>query len=808
MDFIRNDLRFALRTLRKQPAFTLTVLATLGLAVGAATAIFSVVESTLLRPLPFQNPDKIAFLWGVAGPQRAVRGGSIIEIQDWTRLNHTFDAVAIYDETSLNLRTDQGAERVEAEMVSASYFPILGVTAQLGRVFGAEEDRVPDANPVVVISDDMWTARFNRDPAIVGHTLTLNDKPFTVLGVMRPGFKGASFDTDIWFPSMMTHANGGPTNMANRGNRWLGAIGRLKDGVSLETAQTDLQGVATQLAKDFPESNKDRSVQLFTLRESYLGSTRTLLLAVFGAVGLLLLIACANIIGLQLVRANNRQREFALRVAIGADRRRLIQQLVIEGLVIAVGAGVVGLLVASAGLQALVALTPPGLLPLYATPSIDPVAFGFAFLVSVGCGVIFGLTPARQAARVNLTDSLKEGSRASAGFGRRGRLGSQQTLVVVETAVAIVLLVGAGLYIRSLQKELSVPLHFDARGITRAAFTFPQSYTPEARLQFANQLQTRLDAIPSVARTALSSDVPLSGGTSASIIYIPDGDRSARYYRHSVTPNYFQTLRVPLVGGRLFTANDRDGTPPVIVINQAMAKRFWPTESAIGKTVRLGDAQGPEVQIVGVVEDVRQRDLTTALATTEPDIYFPLAQRVSGSLQIAVRATLSADAIAPSMRRELAALDATIPLYGITSLETAVANQTASSRFASTMLSVFGAAALLLTGIGLYGVLAFLVSLRRREIGIRLALGATQTRLSRGVMAHGLRLVFLGAVAGLIAASMLTKWIATQLYGVSGNDPVVFGVVPVVLLLIGAAASWAPARRAGRVDPQTALRSD
>src|SRR5689334_11756659 len=300
MDFIRNDLRFALRTLRKQPAFSITVLATLGLAIGAATAIFSVVESTLLRPLPFRSPERLAFLWGVAGPQRAIRGGSIVEIEDWARLNHTFDAIAIYDETTLNLRTPEGADRIEAEMVSAPYFPILGATPQIGRVFTVDEDRVPDANPVVVISDDIWTSRFDRDPSIIGRTLTLNDKPFTVLGVMRPGFKGVSFDTDIWFPSMMTHANGGPTNIASRGTRWLGAIGRLRGGVSLATAQADMQRVAAQLAKDFPESNNDRSVRLFTLRESYLGSTRTVLLAVFAGVGLLVLIACANIIGLQL----------------------------------------------------------------------------------------------------------------------------------------------------------------------------------------------------------------------------------------------------------------------------------------------------------------------------------------------------------------------------------------------------------------------------------------------------------------------------------------------------------------------------
>jgi putative ABC transport system permease protein len=522
----------------------------------------------------------------------------------------------------------------------------------------------------------------------------------------------------------------------------------------------------------------------------------------------LLLIACANVIGLQLVRANNRQREFALRVAIGADRGRLIQQLVIEGLVIAIGAAVVGLLVASAGLQALVALTPRGLLPLYATPAIDPFAFIFAFAVSVGCGVIFGMTPALQAARVNLTDSLKEGSRGSAGFKRGAKLGSQQTLVIVETAVAMILLVGAGLYIRSLQKELSVPLHFDPAGVTRARFAFPQRYTPEARLQFIDQLQAKLSAIPSVKSVALSTDVPLSGGTSAGIIYIPDGDRSARYYRHAVTPNYFQAMRISVLTGRAFSTDDRDGTPPVVVINQSMARRFWPTESALGKTMRLGNAKGPEVMIVGIVDDVRQRDLTTSLATTEPDIYFPQAQFIPWSVQVAVRADLATESITTSMRRVVAGLDPSISLYGIGSLDAAVADQTASSRFASTMLSVFGGAALLLTGIGLYGVLAFLVSLRRREIGIRLALGATQRRVSRNVMGHGLRLVVIGTLAGLVAASMLTKWISAQLYGVKSSDPLVFTLVPIVLLAIAAAASWAPARRAGRVDPQTALRSE
>jgi putative ABC transport system permease protein len=809
MDFLKNDLRFAFRMLRKQPAFTMTVVATLALAIGASTAIFSVVESTLLRPLPFRTPDRLVFLWGVAGPQRAVRGASLIEVQDWARLNRTFEDVAIYDETSLNLRTAEGADRVEAEMVSASFFPMLGATPQLGRLFTADEDRVPDANPVALISDGMWTTHFARDPSIVGRTLTFNDKPFTVLGVMRPGFKGLSFDTDVWFPAMMARANGAPQDLTNRGNRWLGAIGRLTPGMTLANAQADADRVGAQLARDFPETNKDRGIQLFSLRDSYLGTTRNLVLAVFAAVGLLLLIACANVVGLQLVRASGRRREFALRMAIGAERGRLVQQLVVEGLVLAVSSAVVGLVLAAWGLRALIAMTPAGLLPNYATPSINLSAFAFAFVAAVGCGLVFGLIPAIRGSRIELTDSLKEGARGSAaGFGRGTRLGSQQMLVVGEAAVALILLVGAGLYVRSLQKQIDVPLGFDPHNVVRARFSFPQSYTATARLQLINQLETRLAAVPSVRGVAIGSDLPLGGATSASFIHIPDDNQSVRFYRHSVTPEYVRTLGIHVVTGRAFSAEDREGMPSTVMINESMARRFWRGQSPIGKLVRLGDATGPEATVVGVVSDVRQRNLTTPLATTEPDVYFPVAQRTPGAIQLGVRSDLPAEAITASLRRELAALDPTIPLFGVQPLESLLAQQTASGRFASTILTVFGAAALVLTAIGLYGVLAFLVSLRTREIGIRIALGATQARVSNGIITQGIGLVIVGVVVGSVIAAFLARWIASQLFGVGAHDPVVFGAVPVALVVVAAIASWVPARRAARVDPQIALRSE
>lgn len=808
METILKDARFALRTLRKQPAFALTAIATLALGIGASTAIFSIVESTLLRPLPFRTPDRIVFLWGVAGPQQAIRGASYAEALDWARLNRTFENVAIYDETSLNLRTDTGAERVEAEMVSAPFFQMLGARPQLGRVFSVDEDRVPNSYPVVTISDDMWRGRFGADPAIVGKLLTLNDRSFTVIGVMQPRFKGLSFDTDVWFPAAMVQANGGPADLTKRGSRWLGAVARTKPGVTLEQAQSDVDRVGAQLAKDFPESNTDRGVKILTLRQSYLGSTQKLLLSVFAAVGLLLLISCANVVGLQLVRAASRSREIALRLAIGADRWRLVQQLVVEGLVLSLVAAVAGWLVAYWGLQGLLVLAPEGTLPNYAVPALNVVTFGFTLVVAIGCGVLFGLIPALRSSRVNLVDSLKEGARGSAGTFGAKRFGLQQLLVIGETAVALVLLVGAGLFVRSLQRELSIASGFDARGMLRARVVLPQEHTPQLRLQFAEQLHERLQGIPSVRAVAIASDMPLGGGSNAAFIHIPETQQQVRYYRHSVAPDFFAAMGIKLLEGRAFAPSDRDGSPMVVAISESTARRFWSKESALGKRIRLGDETGPEATIVGVVADVRYRDLTTTLATSEPDVYFSLAQRPAGSLQLGVRSDLPVEGMTSAVRREVATIDPTVPLFGIQPLAKLVEAQTANGRFASSVLGVFGVAALVLTAVGLYGVLAFLVSLRRREIGIRIALGATRSTVLREVIGYGLKLIVVGVTVGVVIASGTTRLVASQLSGVGAYDPLVFTLVPLVLIGIATFASWLPARRAARVDPQIALRQE
>jgi putative ABC transport system permease protein len=818
---ISNDVRFALRTLRRQPAFATAAILSFGLAIGASTAIFSVVHATLLRALPFRTPDRIAVVWGVAMPRAEIRGGSFAEIADWARLNRTFESFSYWNATSLNLRTETGADRINAEMVSASYFSMLGVNAVLGRVFSAAEDAVPGAHPVIVISHSMWTSRFGADPSIIGRTLTVNDQPFTVLGVMPDAFRGLAFNADIWFPSAMAQANGsGPLD--NRQRRFLGAVGRLKDGITLAEAQIDMERVAAQLAAEYPASNTDRSVRLFELRDSFLGpaslssrssansngATRGLILAVFGAVGLLLLIACTSVVGLQLVRAAGRRREFAVRVAIGAERGQLVRQLVVEGVVLALGASAFGLIVGWWGLRALIALTPTGLLPGYAIPTLNLSAFTFAIVIATLCGVVFGLLPAFRVSGVNLSDDLRQGARGTAGgFGHGRRLGSNQLVIVAEAAVTVVLLIGAGLFVRSLQNELRVDPGFDTRNLVQARLVFPASYDTTRRRVFAKQLRDQIAAQSGVRGVAFGSDMPLMGIWSAGLVHIDASTDPVRFFFHAVDPEFFRSLGIRVVTGRSFTAHDRSDTEPVVMISESMARRFWPDQSPIGRRMRIGLATGPEVTIVGIVEDMRYRDLRTSLATSDPDVFFPFEQRPMPQIHLAVRSTSEAAAVGDMVARELRSLDPTIPLFGVSSVDALLHQQTASGRFGSTLLMLFGAAALLLTAVGLYGVLAFSVSIRHREIGVRIALGATYSRILQGIIGHGVALVTIGVAAGLAGAAFLTRWLATQLYGVGQHDLTVFAGVSIVLLVVAILASWVPGARAARVQPTETLRA-
>ena len=811
-----NDFRYALRTLRRRPTFSAAVVLTLALGIGTSSAVFSLLDAALIRPLPFTEPSRLAMLWGVAGPERegarrAVRGASYPELTDWRMLSHSFSDVSAYDNISLNLGTSGDPRRVSVEMVSASYFGILGVAAARGRTFMADDDRVPDASPVAVISHALWTTQFASDPGIVGRSITINDRPFTIVGVMKDGFHGLSFDTDVWVPMMMISLTASRNALESRGGRWLGAIGRLRPGVTFESAQRDLNVVARQLEARYPDTNRERGVQLFSLQDSALGSTRQLLIALFVAVLLFLLIACANVVNLQLVRATSRRREMALRIAVGAEGGRLVRQLLVEGLTLAAVGAVAGVALAVWGLGALLPLLPTGALPGYVNPSIDWRVVLFAAGLTAICGIIFGLAPALAVRRLTVSDSLKEGARAAAGgITSLRRLGAQQLLVVSEIALALVLLVAGGLMVRSLRQQLAVETGFRADGVVTARLTLPRGrYTGQARVQFVNDLVSRVRGLPQVESAAIGSDMPLGGNANAGSMFV-DGvtPEPVRSYRHRVTPDYFATLGIPVVSGRAFTAADRDSAQDVTIISSAAARRFWPGQDPVGREFRFGDATGPKVTIVGVVGAARFRDLTTDLSTSEPDVFYSFAQLPDADLALLVRTSGDEAAVMSAIQREVSAIDPQLPLYRVLRMTDLVDRQTATARFGSSVLGSFSLVAMLLASIGIYGVLAFVIGLSRREIAIRLALGATRGRVIRLIVRQGMTLVAIGVGVGLVGAYYATSALSTQLFGVTATDPLTFAVVPVLLATIALAASYLPSRTAARIDPQEALKSD
>jgi predicted permease len=807
-----NDLRFALRTFRRSPGFTAAVIATLALGIGASTAMFSLVDSTLLRPLPFHQPNDLVVLWGIKQPEGDIRGASFPEIADWRAMNHTLSDVALFDAISLNLRTSAEPARLSGEMVSGGFFQLIGAHAALGRTILPSDDDAPDAHPVAVISDALWRDRFAGDSAIVGRTITLNDRPLTVIGVMPPGFTGLSFTADVWVPSMMISLTSPASIIERRGTRWLMAVGRLGPGVTMADAQRDLDGVATRLAQAYPETNTDRGVRLMSLEENYLGSTRSLLVTLFGAVFLFLLIACVNVTSLQLVRGIARRREISVRMAIGADRARLVRQLLVEGVVLAIAGGAVGALVAWLGVRAMTPLIPDGLLPAYAHPEVNGRALAFGLGVALLAGVIFGVVPAFRSARRDISTALRQSGASDTGLARIGRAGAHQLLVVGQIALALVLLAGAGLMLRSLRHQLAISPGFRPDGVLGARLDFPAGrYDPDARVAFANQLVDRLESLPSVESAAMSSDLPFGGNSSAAILSLPGGDDDGvRFYRHSGSPSYFATLGIPIVRGRSFTATDIKGSPEVVVISDAMARRFWPNADPIGQHFRIGGADGLEVTIVGVAGTVRYRDLTTNLAApgSEPDVYFALAQHPSANTEISVRQKGSSPLTLATLQREVAALDPSLPIFNVRQLSSDLRTQSATGRFGSLTLAVFSTVALILAAIGIYGVVAFVVGRSRREIAIRMALGARAALVVQLILRGGLLLTLAGLVLGIAGAFATSRVLRDQLFDVSTTDPMTFVVVALLVLLVALSATYLPARRATRVEVQRALREE
>jgi putative ABC transport system permease protein len=807
-----HDVIVALRTFLHRPGYALSVIFTLGLGIGASTMMFSLLDAAVLRPLPFRDPEHLVSLLGVAGPARDVRGASFPEVGDWRAMNDTLEDVAIYDPTSLNMRVASEPVRVAAEMVSPAYFELLGVQAALGRTFTADENRSPDAHAVAVISHGLWRERFGARPDALSQPIFLNDRRFSIVGVMPEGFAGLSFEADVWFPTMLVSLTSSPSVIENRGTRWLTAIGRLKAGVSLERANEDLARVATILEKEYPDNHRERGVQVLSIQDAMLGTTRTLLSALFGAVLLFLLMACANVASLQLARTIARRRELAVRLALGASRWHVLRSLLAESWLLAGAAGAVGALLAMWSLSAVGAILPEGVLPDYANPALNLRTFLFAASAAMVAGTLIAILPALRSTSRDVGSALKDGTRSvDGGVGTLRRRSAQQLLVVGQLALAMTLLTGSALLVRSLERQMSVTLGFNPSGVTVARISLPaERYGPDERRAFAERLDERLRSLPGAVTSSISSDQPLTGNSSASILLTDHGTAErVRYYRHFVTPGFLPTFGVTVAHGRNFTPQDAAGSPPVAIINEAGARRLWGgAREALGRRLRLG----PDVlaEIVGVVPNARFRDLTTDITAggAEPDVFFPWSQRTDRDVAIAVRGASDAAISIGMLQEAVSGLDPGLPVYALQRLEDAVAQQTSTARFGSVLLGIFSAGALLLAAVGLYGLVSYVVGLSGRDIAVRLALGADAKGIVLLILRNGLALVVAGVVAGVAGALIAGPALQNQLFQTDSRDPVTFASVAALLIAVAAAATFVPARRASRVAPHAALRGD
>jgi predicted permease len=808
-----QDTIVALRTFAKRPGYAASVILTLALGIGATVMMFGLVDAALLRPLPFHQPDKLVLLTGVAGPQRSPRGASFPEVADWRRHNATLEDVAIYDDTSLNLRVGNEAVRVDAELVSAPYFPLLGATAAQGRTFLPSEETA-GAEPVAVVSDRLWRERLGGAPNLVDSTIVLNDRSVRIVGIMPAGFAGVAFDTDVWIPSTLVTLSSAPTILQDRGSRYLLAIGRLKPGVPQTRAQEDLTRVARLLELEFPDTNRERGVDVDDLRTALLGDTGGQVRSLFGAVLLFLAVSAANAAGLQVVRATARRRELALRFALGARRWHVLRQLLVESWLLSLAAGVLGALIATWVTGAAVAVLPQGALPIHVQPRVDPRALAFTFGLAAIVGIaIAGLT-AGAASRANLIDAMKQGGRSlDSTLGAIRRPSTQQLLVALEIAAAMVLLTLAGLVVRSLERQSRVDLGFDPAQLTVARLTLPASRYPiEQRIAFVESLERSLANVPGVRAHAIASDLPLMGASSAAVL-TPDTvsrpEGALRFYRHIVTPEFFRTMDIRIVAGRGFSRDDRRGAPLVAIVNDAAARRIWGSADPVGRRFHLGrTADGPRYEVVGVAATARFRSLTGDLdaANAEPDVYFAYGQSTSTDLQIALRAAGSGPVSLASVRDAVARIDAGLPLFQFQRMEEVVRLQTSAVRFVSAMLSVFSACALLLASVGLYTLVSYVVSLSRAEIAIRLALGADRRRIIALIVRNSMAVVGVGVALGGVGAYAAGRAVEAQLFQVGAADPATFAGVAVVLLAVTLIASLVPTRLAVRVSPQSALR--
>ena len=812
MNAMFQDARYGARTLVKKPGFTLIAALTLGLGIGSVTAIFSVVDAVLLRPLPYKEPGRIAFIVQQF-PKLSLFGGvSAPEMLDYLEGNESFAEMAGYGIINLNLTGRSEPLRIQVARVSTGLFSLLGTPPILGREFTAEED-VVGKNHVVALSEGLWRKHFGADPNIIGQMIKLDEAPYTVISVMParlrfPTAGSTSEAVQLWTPLALTDDE----KRARRRDSNFNLIGRLKPGVSIEQAQANMTAVAARIESQYPNIYQDAiriTATVVGLKERDAQKVRPIVLMLFGSVGLVLLIACANIANLQLARAAARRKEIAIRNALGANGWRIARQTLTESLLLAFTGGVAGLLIAAWGLDMIVRFGPentPGL----SEVRIDPRVIGFTMLVTLLTGVLFGLAPALQSAKVSLTETLNESGRSSGGGGREGpRL--RNALVILETALAVVLLTCAGLLVNSFVRLMRMPPGFNPDGVLIARTTLPEARYPEPELGKAvyRQALERIAALPGVKQVSVASTLPLASDWQIGI-RIDGGGQNEYYmaYGSWVSDDHFRVMGIPLKSGRVFNSEDRADTTPVVMINESMARRFWPGQDAVGKRIRWGgwNPQG-WLTIAGVVADVK---FSTLEDETPLTVYMPVFQipRIRRDAIFIARTTDDPAGLTSAMRREIAAVDADLPVYDIRTMNQVLTESVARRKFTMILLAIFAIAALSLAALGLYGILSYAVTQRTREIGVRMALGGRRLDVFRMVVGQGMLLAMIGAIAGLFASLALTRLMKGLLFSVSANDPLTFVVAGFLLAIVAFLACWIPAMRATKVDPMVALRCE
>jgi putative ABC transport system permease protein len=809
MDSIVKDIRYGLRGLLKHPGFTAIVVITLALGIGASTAIFSIVDSVLLRRLPYRTADRIVAVQELnpVGKRIQVTSANFL---DWRAQNTVFEQLAAIKTAPTNLAATDHAERVELAQTNANFFDIFGITPQQGRLF-IPQDEQAGHEPIAVLSDALWRRRFGADVSIVGKPITLNSQNYTVVGIAPPGFQYPD-KTEVWLPPLKLAPELSPDQdvTQTRGMGYLAAVGLLKPGVSLQQAASEMETITARLRQQYPDTNNRRFNRVVSLHEHLVGDTNKLLWLLLGAVTFVLLIGCANVANLLLASGASRQKEIAIRTALGASRWRVMRQLFTESTILALTGGAVGLLIAYWGLAAIIKLL-PGDFPRLNEIHMDVRVLAFTFAASVLTGMLFGLAPALQISRSDVQDSMRESGRGLTGSLRKSRF--RQALIVVEVALSVVLLAGAGLLFRSFMHLQSVNTGFVSQQVLTAKLT--PAGTKYANLsdsvRFYNQVLEKVSALPGVQDAGLINTLPLDKGPTAgfrvegSPVTTPDKWPGANY--RVVTPNYFRAMSIPILQGRAYTDRDNENAPRVMIVNEELAQSVFPGESAIGKRITFGNVDNNQQpvwwEIVGVAANVRSVELREE---PESELYFSASQTGWNSMSLVVRSSVEPANLSGSVRQIVNEVDKSVPVSSVQTMDHIVSQSITQPRFNLFLLGLFSAVAMLLSAAGIYGVTAYTVTQRTHELGIRLALGAQVGDVLKMILGQGMAVIGVGLVLGLVSAFGLMRLLRSLLFGVGENDPVTFVAITGLLLLVAVVACYIPARRATKVDPLEALR--